>query len=118
MSRWIRFFIVLAIGFGIGLLYGWVIDPVEYVDTAPVSMRSDYKTDYVLMVAEAYQVDQDISLAVQRLSFMGGAFPVKVVEDAIFFAVQSGYAPVDLGLLRDLSDALGGGTTPDLENQP
>jgi hypothetical protein len=118
MSRWVRFFIVLVIGFGIGLLYGWVIDPVEYVDTDPESMRNDYKTDYVLMVAEAYQADRDVALAVQRLSFLGESFPVKIVEDAMIFAVQSEYAPADLGLLRDLSDALGAGTNPNLENQP
>jgi len=118
MSRWIRFFIVLGIGFGIGLLYGWVIDPVEYVDTNPESMRNDYTTDYVLMVAEAYQGDQDASIAIQRLSFLEGSFPVKMVEDALVFAVQSGYAPADLGLLRELSDALEVGTTSNMENQP
>lgn len=118
MSRWIRFLIVLGIGFGIGLAYGWLIDPVEYVDTLPESMRDDYKTDYVLMVAEAYHAERDSSLARERLSFLGNASPLSMIEQAMFFAVQSGYEPADLGLLRDLSDALGGGTTPEAEIQP
>ena len=106
MSRWVRFFLVLIIGFGIGLLYGWVIDPVEYVDTFPETLREDYKTDYVLMVAETYQVERDIDLAVERLSYLGFIPPESLVEEAMFFAVQSGYSPGDLGLLRNLSDGL------------
>jgi hypothetical protein len=106
MSRWVRFFIVLIIGFGIGLLYGWVIDPVGYVDTFPEALREDYKTDYVLMVAEAYQVDRDINVAIGRLAFLGAAPPENLVDSAMYFGVQKGYTASDLGLLRILSDAL------------
>jgi hypothetical protein len=106
MSRWARFLIVLLVGFAVGLLYGWVIDPVEYVDTVPDSLRSDFQADYVLMVAEAYQADRDLDLALQRLAFFGSSSPADSVEQAMFFAVQSGYSSVDLGILRTLSDAL------------
>lgn len=106
MSRWFRFFIVLIIGFGIGLLYGWVISPVEYVDTFPETLRDDYKADYVLMVAEIFQAEGDINLAVERLAFLGFTSPQTLVEQAMYAAIQSGYAPADLGLLRNLSDAL------------
>jgi len=106
MNRWIRFFIVLILGFGIGLLYGWLIDPVEYVDTNPDGLRVDYKTDYVLMVAEAYQADKDLNSAIERLTFLGFEPPEDLVEQAMDFGVQSGYAPDDLGLLRFLGDVL------------
>ena len=118
MARWIRFLIVLILGFGIGLLYGWVISPVKYVDTSPESLREDYQVDYVLMVAEAFQADRQLALAKQRLAFLGIQSPVGVVEQAMFFAVQSGYSPTDLSYLRTLSDALlaeltqGGETSP------
>lgn len=111
MSRWTRFFIVLIIGVGVGLLYGWVISPVEYVDTMPESLRDDYQTDYVLMIAEAYQAEKDLALAVQRLTFLGEASPKSVAQQAMDFAVKADYAPTDLGLLRDLSDALQGWTS-------
>ena len=39
------------------MFYGWVVNPVEYIDIAPESPRVDYKTDYVLMTAEAYNVN-------------------------------------------------------------
>jgi len=118
MSRWLRFFIFLIIGFGIGLLYGWVIDPVEYVDTFPESLREDYKADYVLMVAETYQVEGDTNLAMERLAFLGFSPPQNLVEQAMVFAVQSNYAPSDLGLLRNLSDALRVDTLSDGGTQP
>ena len=106
MSRWTRFFFVLIIGVGVGLLYGWVISPVEYVDTMPESLRDDYKTDYVLMVAEAYPAEKDLALAVQRLTFLGATSPESIAQLAMDDAVQKDYAPSDLGLLRDLGDAL------------
>ena len=110
MSRLFRFFSVLILGIGIGLLYGWVIDPVEYVDTYPGSLREDYRTDYVLMVAEAYQNERNLELAVGRLGFFGNTPPDSYVDNALYFAVQSGYGASDLGLLRELSDALAVGT--------
>jgi hypothetical protein len=106
MARWIRFFIVLILGFCIGLVYGWLIDPVEYVDTDPDTLRIDYKTDYVLMVAEAYQADKNIDLAVDRLAFLGFTPPQELVEEAMDFGIQAGYTAPDLGLLRVLGDAL------------
>jgi hypothetical protein len=51
MSRWTRFLIAIAVGLALGLLYGWVLSPVKYVDTTPNTLRADYQTDYVLMVA-------------------------------------------------------------------
>jgi hypothetical protein len=116
MSRWVRFFLVLIRGFAIGLLYGWIIDPVEYVDTFPETLRKDYRADYVLMVAEVYQVERDIDYAVEQLSFLGFVPPDKLVEEAMFFAVQSGYTPQDLGLLRNLADALARGALPVEDN--
>lgn len=106
MSRWFRFIIVIIIGIALGLLYGWVVDPVDYIDTPPNTLRVDYKTDYVLMVAEIYSADQDAESAAIRLTFLGDPSPAVSVENAMIFAVDAGYAPDDLRKLRDLSDAL------------
>ncbi|MFC1996015.1 hypothetical protein ACFLXI_00220 [Chloroflexota bacterium] len=112
MSRWVRFLIVIIIGLALGLLYGWLIDPVDFVDTTPNTLRSDYKTDYVLMVAEIYSADRDAESAVIRLTFLGDPSPVDTIENAMIFAVDAGYAPDDLRKLRDLSDALAPLTQP------
>jgi hypothetical protein len=106
MSRWIAFLIAIAIGAAAGMLYGWVINPVEYVDTAPNSLRVDYKTDYVLMVAEAYTLDQDVSLAARRLAALGDVSPGEHLDDALAFAVQNNYPQPDLLLMRNLAEML------------
>ena len=105
MSRWVRFFIAILCGIGLGLLYGWVISPVEYVNTTPNTLRMDYKTDFVLMVAEAYSNDHNLSLAVRRLALLA-ADPADATYQAIIFAQKAGYTDADLALMRILLDDL------------
>ena len=106
MGRWIRVGSVIILGFGLGLAYGWIVSPVQYVDTAPDSLREDFKTDYVLMVAEAYDADENLALAVRRLALLGGDTPVVLVEAAVQVGEELGYNPDDLGLMEDLRKAL------------
>ena len=106
MTRWIRFFIAILVGLGLGLLYGWVIRPVDYVDTSPDTLRIDYKTDYILMVAESYRGDDDLQLVVHRLAILGEAAPVEMVYEAMLFAEKAGYADVDLEAMQTLMGAL------------
>ncbi len=106
MGRWLKFFIAIALGAAAGMLYGWVVSPVEYVDTTPDSLRQDYKTDYVLMVAEAYQAEADLGGAARRLGLLGDLPPTQVVANAVAFALQNGYAPADLALMQKLAEDL------------
>jgi hypothetical protein len=102
MGRWIRFLIAIAVGAGGGMLYGWVLNPVEYVDTAPDSLRFDYRADYVLMVAEAYQVENSLGLASRRLALLGSDPPYDIASQALADATQIGYPSVDLSLMQTL----------------
>jgi hypothetical protein len=106
MSRWIAFFIAIAVGTAAGLFYGWVVNPVEYVDTAPNSLRIDYKTDYVLMVAEAFSLDRDVNLAIRRLASLGDLSPSEHLDEALSFAVQNNYPQADLLIMRTLAEEL------------
>ena len=117
MSRWARFLIAIAVGIGLGLLYGWVVSPVKYVDTIPNTLREDYKTDYVLMTAEAYHAGKDLPSAMLRLAQLGETPLDALVYRAILFGQKAGYANNDLALLQELNDALQAdrmerGTTP------
>lgn len=105
-ARWLRFLIVILVGVGIGLAYGWVVNPVEYVDTSPDTLRSDYKADYVLMVAEAYDRDGDLYLAVRRLALLGELPLSDVVFRSLIFAQKVGYTDEDLSLMQQLLSAL------------
>lgn len=104
-TRYIYFFLSIILGVGLGLLYGWVISPVELVDTTPATLRMDYKTDYVLMVAEVYALEQEPGEVVCRLAVLGGN-PLLAVQEAKVFAVEVGYTPDDLVLIDEIEALL------------
>jgi hypothetical protein len=106
MSRWTKFLIAIIIGASAGLFYGWVVNPIEYVDISPQSLRADYKADFVLMVAESYQVDHDAGLAVRRLALIGNSTPTDIVGGALDYGLKNGYAAQDLALIQSLGEAL------------
>jgi hypothetical protein len=105
MSRWFRFILAIMVGAVLGALYGWLVSPVEFVETAPDSLNVDYKTDYVLMVAEAYSVEPDLSLSIRRLALLGEDSPMEIVRQALLFA-ESHYTETDIARIRSLSEAL------------
>ncbi len=106
MSRWTKFLIAMFLGAAAGLFYGWRVNPIEYVDIAPSSLRVDYQTDYVLMIAEAYQGDKDLGSAVKRLALLSSKSPTEIVNKALNYALQHDYAPQDLSLFQALGEAL------------
>jgi hypothetical protein len=105
MSRWFRFILAILVGALLGALYGWLVNPVEYVNTAPDALRIDYKANYVLMVAEAYQADEDLDLAAFRLAYLGDGPPVEIVNKTLLSA-ESHYRDSDVSLMRALREAL------------
>jgi hypothetical protein len=106
MSRLTKFLIAVILGAAAGLFYGWVVNPVEYVDIAPESLRMDYKTDYVLMVAEAYQVDHDLGSAVRRLALLGSSTPSEIVANALKYSLDHKYSSQDITLFQSLGKDL------------
>jgi len=106
MSRWIKFFIVIALGLSAGLIYGWVISPVEYTNTTPDTLRADYRSDYVLMVAEVFHADQNVEQAARRLGMLGSEPPARIASQALDYARQANFPASDLALLQSLTAAL------------
>ncbi len=106
MPRWLAAIIAVLLGLGAGLCYGLVVNPFQLVDTTPASLRSDYRTDYVLMIAEAYHADQNTALAARRLSIFGSEPPAVIADQAVQNAGKLGYATRDISLLQELTTAL------------
>jgi len=106
MSRWIGFLIAIAGGIGLGLFYGWLINPIEYVDTSPGTLKFDYKTDYVLMVAETYRKEGDLPAAARRLALLQEMPLSDLAFRALLFAQKLGYSDSDLARLEELRQAL------------
>jgi hypothetical protein len=107
--RFIFFLLVVVIGTVIGLYYGWSILPRQRQEATFSQLRSDYRTDVVLMVAEVYAFERDNSRASARLSIFQNNEPLRLVQEAILTAGQLGYASNDLDLLANLAGGLQAG---------
>lgn len=105
-SQWVFILLALIAGIGIGLAYGWFIDPVDYFDLTPDTLRTDYKADYVLMTAEAYRVEQDPGLAARRLAIFGSQSPSAIAADGLDYARANGFADSDIVLIQELVTAM------------
>lgn len=101
-----RLIIGIIIGLVLGVLYGWVIRPVEYVDTTPNTLRADYRTDYVLMIAETYSGDGDLDSALVRLAALGSQPPIDIVLEAIDFSIEVERPRSELEVLNHLANQL------------
>lgn len=105
-KRTIALVAALALGIALGLLYGWVIEPVEFTDVTPDLLREDYRTDYVLMAAEAYQNDFNSEAAAKRLAVLGSAAPSSYVLSAIDYANSNSFTAEELDRLETLLTAM------------
>ena len=103
MPRWIQFTLALILGIAGGLVYGWVISPVEYMDTTPETLRQDFRVDYVLMVAEAYAIDGDLDQAGRQLAVLGSDQSSKLAANALEYAQKDNYSPDEQELLHRLA---------------
>ncbi|MGB7537988.1 MAG: hypothetical protein WBM17_05585 [Anaerolineales bacterium] len=77
LARWIRtpLFLngasfLLGTVFGLVVL-GWIIWPVQYVDTTPEMLRSDIQLDYLRMAVDSYSINGDAVLARSRFEALG-----------------------------------------------
>jgi hypothetical protein len=105
-TRWVFIILALLFGVGIGIAYGWYIDPVDYFDLPPDTLRADYKADYVLMTAEAYRSEQDPGLAARRLAIFGTKSPSAIAADGLEYARANGFSDTEITLIQELVTAL------------
>ena len=63
--------IAIVVGIGLGLLFGWVITPVKWINAEPKDLRADLRQDYLRMVIDSYSVNSDGDLALERYQGLG-----------------------------------------------
>jgi len=105
-SNWFKILIALIVGTVLGLIYGWIIEPVEYIDVTPNILREDYRADYVLMVAEAHQSEQDSETTARRLAIFGSESPEQIVASTLEFAIKNNFTQNEINLLQGLLTAM------------
>ena len=67
--------VAAVLGLALGLLYAWVINPVQWTDATPDLLRADYQADYLKAAIDSYSVNRDVDLAVSRYQSLGAAGP-------------------------------------------
>lgn len=96
----------LIVGLVVGLGYTWLISPVKYVNTAPTSLRADYKTQYIQLVAGAFAIEGDVSRAQTRLALLGEANVNQTVTALAQQLAASNSDPETVRSLTALAEAL------------
>jgi hypothetical protein len=102
----------LIFGLAFGLIYSWVIDPVEYVNAAPNALRADFKSQYLSLVAAAYMSSGDVERAKARLNELGEIDAAQVVAMEAQRALAEGRPSSEASALGSLAAALGQGPAP------
>jgi len=64
--KWVLGVGALVLGLALGVLYGWVISPVQWIDGESAQLREDLRVDYLRMVIDSYSLNQDENLAIAR----------------------------------------------------
>jgi hypothetical protein len=105
-SNWIKTVIAVIVGIALGVVYGWVIDPIEYTDVTPNILREDYRADYVLMVAESHQSELDSETSARRLAILGSESPVQIVSSTLDYAIKNNFTQNEIDLLQGLLTAM------------
>lgn len=65
--------VIGILGFSLGLLWGWVIQPVEWKDASPTLLHELYQEDYLRMTIDSYGLNGNKELAIKRWEALGEA---------------------------------------------
>ncbi len=104
----------LVIGAALGLLYAWVVRPVQYTNTAPNSLREEYKDQYRAVIAAAYLANGDLLRARARLDLLQEPDLYRVLAEQAQRTLADGGSPLEARGLGLLAVAVGqpAATTP------
>jgi hypothetical protein len=115
----VRIFLSLVLGLVlgglIGLFVGWVVLPVEYVNSDISDLAPQYQETYTVMVASGYIADGDALGAVERLRSLGVDNVPAYVQDLTERYITNSRDIDDIRRLVALAEGLGR-LTPPMEN--
>lgn len=102
----------LVLGIGLGLLYAWIISPIEYVDTTPDILRADFKDAYRLSIALAFKSTGDLARAQARLGLLSDDDVALTLAEQAQRHLGEGGTPDEAQALADLAAILGQAPVP------
>src|SRR4030067_3348120 len=105
--KWFLLLLGVVAGLGLGVLYAWQINPVQWVDGEPHQLRVDLREDYMRMLLDSYTVNRNSELATQRYHSLG-----EFAKQALLDVAEDPEEEIRPSIqgLRDLSENESGGT--------
>ncbi len=95
------------LGLALGLIYGWLINPVT-VPSVPASQLSPaFKQEYLFLVSQSYAVEGDLEQAKTRLGALKEPDLRKFLSDQLTGFLREGRRPDEVQNLAALAKALG-----------
>jgi len=95
------------LGLVLGLIYAWLVAPVELYNTTPALLRSDHRHEWIRLTALGYLADGDLERALARLDGLGQE-DVQAALAALIEAYAAQGQPVErMRALTDLAQRLG-----------
>ena len=111
-AGWFPTLLGIALGVAAGLYYSWIVNPVEYVDTAPDSLRQDFRSDYIALIAAAYASSGDLVRAKARLALFSDPDATTTLASLAQQRMAAGGANSEVAALAQLAADLQGGPAP------
>jgi hypothetical protein len=104
--------LALLAGLGLGLVYAWMISPLEVKDTSPSLLRADFKEQYRSAIAAAYVANGNLPRAEARLALLGDADPAAALNAQAQRMLANGETFQQADQVAALALALNGDETP------
>jgi hypothetical protein len=98
-----------VVGAFLGLVFAWVVAPVEYVNTSPASLRENFKDQYRALIAAAYVSNSDLARAQARLNLLDDADVARSLAEQAQRTLAEGGSPDAAQALALLALDLGQG---------
>jgi len=108
----------VVIGVVLGLLIAYGLSPVQYIDTAPVSLRSDAKEVFRGLIAQAYLADGDLARARSRLALLQDANPLQVLADQAQRMLAKNTSPDEARALAQMAADMQSAPAPGTSGTP
>ena len=106
--------VVGILGFALGLLWGWVIQPVEWINASPSHLHAGYQEDFLRMAIDQYGINGNAQMAFERWDSLGES------AQATLNKILESPGSLDLTLVNQFSTLMAsnsgtGSTQPDTD---